>query len=128
MAASTPPADGRRAHSNPHDGWPPVIRTKVFYGREEDHWFALDVDFDIASMGSTADEALASLTELVSSYLESCAQDGTPFEDARRPIPRVVRLRLHLRALASKILRRFVRSAEAREGELVLPPIAPAAC
>lgn len=105
-----------------------IIRTKVFYGREDDHWFAIDLDFDIASMGATEDEALASLYDMLGSYLNSCAMEGMPYDATRRPVPLALRAKLHGKALLSKPVSKVLRSATTHESELLMPPMAAARC
>jgi hypothetical protein len=114
---------GDRPSGDPPPDWPHVIRTKVFYGREDGHWFALDATFDVATIGATEDEALESLLGMVCSYLNSCVQDGMSFAEAQRPIPLRRRAKLRAEALLSKPLRIARANIGARESEMLLPGV-----
>jgi hypothetical protein len=122
MELTQQPAAGRAEEHLPPEGWPTFIRTKVFYGREDDHWYAIDADFDIASMGATADEALASLQRMVSSYLTSYVHEGQDFATTKRPIPFKQRLKLRTQVLLGKPLRVLRRGQDtAQEGDFLFP-------
>jgi len=125
MELVQPPVNDRsEAHVLP-EGWPRFIRTKVFYGREDDHWYAIDADFDIASMGATADEALASLQRMVCAYLESYASEGQRFSAVQRPIPAKLRAKLRAQVLLARSLKRAFRRDEeaAQEGDFLFPSL-----
>jgi len=122
MELAQRPTNGRTNEHVLPDGWPEVIRTKVFYGPEENHWFALDADFDIASMGSTADEALVSLQRMVCAYLTSYLHEGRDFDSARRPIPPKLRAKLQAQVFLAKPMRALRRGADTtQEGDFLFP-------
>jgi len=70
--------------------------TTIAIKREHDQWSALFMEFNIAGTGSTAEEALREAKKLFLGYLQYCFMDGRTFAQARRPIPK--RLRLWYRA------------------------------
>jgi hypothetical protein len=122
MALAQRPTSGRAGEAVPSDGWPAFVRTKVFYGPEDDHWYAIDADFDIASMGATADEALISLQHMVGAYLTSHVREGLDLASARRPIPLKQRVKLHALVLLAKPVRALRRRDDlAQEGNFLFP-------
>lgn len=122
MATAEKPADDRQAANDVLPGWPRVIRSKVFYGREDEHFFAIDADFDIVTQAATVDEALASLSRLLCSYLNSCVADGITLDEARRPIPVRLRLKLHAQAILTGPLHALRKStAGTHESEILFP-------
>src|ERR671931_1691768 len=86
------------------EGWPAQVITRAWVGRENDYWFALDADFDIVAQGDTSEAAKQQLWELVFEYLIDCARDGVPFDQVRRPVPLITRLRLDAEALVTRAL------------------------
>ena len=124
VATAPQPVDDRRQPDDALPAWPKVIRSKVFYGREDDHFFAIDATFDIATQAGSEDDALASLVEMVCSYLNSCVEDGISYAEAQRPIPMRMRASLHARALLSRPLRAVLPSRGAHESEWLFPDFA----
>ena len=121
MATAQHPAHDRDDASSAPEGWPDVIRSKVFVGREDDQYFALVLDFDIASQGPTPDEAVESVGKLLCSYLESSLKDRLPYDEVRRPVPAILRLKLHAQAVIRRRMRGVVRADGAQERELEFP-------
>jgi len=104
------------------EGWPAFIRTKVFYGREGDHWYAIDADFDIASQGPSANEALVSLQRMLCAYLESYVNEGRNFNAAKRPIPSALRAKLHAKVALGRAGRALRRGdSRMEEGDFLFP-------
>lgn len=86
--------------------------------REHDRYFALALDFDITGRGDSPEEAVAEMRELLGFYLGSYLRDGVPFEKTLRPVPRRLRMRIHL---SSKILNLLDRIDSRLEDDLPLP-------
>lgn len=125
MELTQQPADDRAKERILPEGWPAFIRTKVFYGREEDHWYAIDADFDIASQGPNANEALLSLQRMVCAYLESYLNEGRDFASAKRPIPSGLRAKLHAQAVLARARRALRRGGDSvEEGDFFFPSLA----
>jgi hypothetical protein len=109
-------------------GWPDVIRTRVWIGREDDYWYALDADFDIVAQGDSPEAAERQLVEMVQDYLNSCVRDGLPYDQARRPVPRATCLRLDAEFALTRLLRgRFPKPVKRDRVELP-PRLAAGAC
>jgi len=78
------------------------IRVRAFVRREDDHWSAVAMDYSIAGRGSSEDDAVNEMLELVSEYLRHCHADGVTLDACRRPIPRGWRIRLEFSVLTAK--------------------------
>lgn len=90
---------------------------------DSERWSVLIEEFDITGMGSTLEDARRDAMQLLHAYLLDHFQDGTPFEETLRPIPR--RLRLEVRA--GTMLHRVVRALGprgAKEYKVLVPPSA----
>lgn len=121
MEPAQRPTPDRADDALPSGAWPAFIRTKVYYGPEDDHWYAIDADFDIATMGATADEALVSLQHMIGAYLKSHLHEGGDLASARRPIPLKQRVKLHTVVLLAKPMRALRRRTDlAQEGDFLI--------
>jgi hypothetical protein len=90
---------------------------------EAGQWYALLMDFDITGCGDTKRAAVENTFKLLLPYLLVYHQEGAPFAEAVRPIPR----RLHIRIVFESMLARWVRHAAPRlrlasESTYALPP------
>lgn len=83
---------------------PETFAWRTAIKREHGQWFVLAVDFDITGRGDTIEEASKELDELLGHYLVSYFKDGEPFEAAVRPIPRRMRMQIHIWTLMVKPL------------------------
>jgi predicted RNase H-like HicB family nuclease len=125
MELAQRPSNGRAEERILPEGWPAFIRTKVFYGPEEDHWYAIDADFDIASQGASASEALVSLQRMLCAYLESYVNEGRDFDSTKRPIPTALRAKLHAKVALGRALRALHRGDNSmEEGDFLFPSFA----
>lgn len=61
--------------------------TNVVLMRSEDRWSALFVEFNIAGLGGSEEEALEDARNLFWGYLQYCFMEGRSFQESRRPIP-----------------------------------------
>jgi len=115
LAKATPRSAGGKPFSKDDFlAWlPDGGHTMIALKRERDHWSALFMEFNIAGTGNTAEEALREAKKLFWGYLQYCFMDGRTFAEARRPIPR--RLRLWYRV--SPHLSRFWRGVFAEVEE-----------
>jgi hypothetical protein len=80
-------------------------------------------EFDITGMGSTREEARLDALHLLGAYLRDHFEDGTPFEQTFRPIPR----RLKFEVRASTLIHRLLRALGprgAKEYKVLVPPSA----
>lgn len=102
-------------------GWPEVIVTRVWIGREDGYWFALSEDFDVVGQGSSPALAIREMAEMVSDYLTGCAREGIPFEQVRRRVPLKERVKLHARAIISTVKRPLSQEREVSERNYLVP-------
>lgn len=52
-----------------------ILKFNVLFKQEADEWTALCVDYDIASCGSTQEDAFESLLGLVDMYVQDCISE-----------------------------------------------------
>lgn len=102
-------------------GWPEIIVTRVWIGREDGYWFALSEDFDVVGQGSSPVLAVREMAEMVSGYLAACASDGIPFETVKRRVPTRQRVKLHARATLSLLRRPFSQERDVSESNYLVP-------
>ena len=67
--------------------------------------------FDIADKGATKEEAVHKVAEGMATYLISYFEDGAPFSDALRPIPRSLRLRISAETARARLFRLDLRES-----------------
>ena len=95
------------------------IATKMQAGQ----WYALVPQFDITGAGETQVEAVRDALDLMFAYLRAYYEDGAHFDDALRPIPRKLRLRIGVESALGHLLRELsVRTPLATESRYALPP------
>lgn len=85
-------------------------------------WFALVEEFDITGMGDSEDAALKDMLGLLSAYLLAHFEDGTPFEETRRPIPRRLKLEIRAGSLMLHGVQRLAHRERGRERKMLYPP------
>jgi hypothetical protein len=66
--------------------------------RDHDRWSALFVEFNVAGIGNSEEEAMEDARKLFWGYLQYCFMDGRSFEASRKPISRRLRARYRLSA------------------------------
>lgn len=100
---------------------PEDARLKIFTCRakESGSWYAVAMDFNIAAMGESLQDAFVELVEQLECYFLACEADGMTFEQARQPVPLRRRLEYDLRVRMSTAGRRF--SSPARASEWIVP-------
>jgi hypothetical protein len=99
-----------------------LLSFRVALRREQGQWFALAEDFDITGMGESREDALRDMVGLLSAYLMAHFEDGTPFEQTLRPIPRRLRIEIRRDTFLSQILERFAHRAPRNEEAQTLVP------
>jgi hypothetical protein len=88
------------------EAWlPDDLDFRVATKREREQWFALAVDFDITGTGATRAAAVRQMGELLSAYLAAYLVDGASFDEAIRPVPTSMRLRMRLESMLAKAIR-----------------------
>jgi hypothetical protein len=99
------------------------IPISVWTGREDDgQWFALALDFDIASMGASEDAALEELEELVVDYLQLGIREGRSLDELRRGVPKLEVAKLYLKELFSRATHVASGGPHAHRRKLVVTP------
>lgn len=83
---------------------PRYLDLRVAKKREGGRWFVLIANFDITGVGETSDDALDEAFSLLNAYLRAHFEDGTPFEQTLRPIPRRMRAAIHIATAISRLL------------------------
>jgi len=117
--AESKPSKATRTSRLPED-WPAEIRTHIFMRLEGDQWSAVDAEFSRAAMGRSQEEALASITRMMSSYVMSSLKDGVAsYAEIRRPLPRRKVLEWHLRVKFKSLFKKSAKTAD--EQDLVVP-------
>lgn len=79
-------------------------RLRVFVGPEDGLFVAHAVEFDIVGQGSTLDEALTDMFDLVRDYIRT-AVELDEIDSIRRPMPRAEVARLWLKVAVSRAAR-----------------------
>jgi hypothetical protein len=105
------------------EAWlPDDLDFRVATKREREQWFALAVDFDITGTGATRAAAVRQMGDLLSAYLAAYLVDGASFDEAIRPVPASMRLRMRLESALAKTIRRLDgRLPLSREDNYLLP-------
>jgi len=110
---------------------PPTFAWRVAWKTEGGQWFALAMDFDIVGRGDSPEAAEDEMFGLLGAYLATHLEQGKPFSEAVRRVPKNLRLRIHIATavygvidgLAKKPDRRQERDYESSD----LRPVAAAA-
>jgi hypothetical protein len=84
---------------------PDEVELRVAVKRENDQWFALQLEFDITGCGATRAEAVRQSFELLIEYLHAHFEEGAAFADAIRPIPRRLRVQIVFESILARTLR-----------------------
>jgi hypothetical protein len=102
---------------------PDEFEMRVAVKRENDQWFALHLEFDITGAGDSIADAVEQSFELLVTYLCAYFEEGASFEEALRPIPRALRVRIGVEsALASALRHTMVHLPLTDERTYSLPP------
>lgn len=83
------------AHSS-FPTWLPKGTIHILVGRRHGRWYAVARDFSVASGGESEQAARDSLSVLLEDYFRTFYEQGRSFDEARRPLPVLTRLRLFL--------------------------------
>jgi hypothetical protein len=92
--------------------------------RDGDRWFSLIEEFDITGMGATPREARDDALSLLSAYLHAHYEDGTPFKETLRPIPRRLKLEIRAGTLLHLVAGKGRAQSAADEERALVPPSA----
>lgn len=105
-------------------GWlPDEVELRIAIKRENDQWFALQMDFDVTGCGATRGDAVRESFELLIAYLHAHFEDGAEFDDTLRPIPRRLRAQIVLESALARALRHtMLHLPLASESTYSLPP------
>jgi hypothetical protein len=82
---------------------------------DDNCWSALFVEFNIAGLGRSEEEALHDARKLFWGYLQYCFMDGRSFEESRKPIPRRSRARYRVEGQISRLKRGVASLVEVDE-------------
>jgi len=102
---------------------PDEVELRIAIKRENDQWFALQMDFDVTGCGATRGDAVRESFELLIAYLHAYFEEGAAFDETLRPIPRRLRTQIILESALARTLRRtMLRLPLANESTYSLPP------
>jgi hypothetical protein len=99
------------------------LEVEVAVKREDGQWYALLMQFDITGAGATRHDAVRDAFSLLAAYLHAYFEDGAAFEEAVRPVPRSLKLRIVAESGVAHVVRRISEKIPfASESHYALPP------
>lgn len=101
--------------------WLDEDSTKALISKEHGQFYAYCFEFGIAGSGATKEEAVDDAVRLLMHYLVVSFSEGRPYQDAKKPPPKRIRLRSWYLFARAKLLRRL-RPSLSRLGWLTSVP------